>query len=118
MSPIFKKRFIKNNYFYFVLLFCISSVGWVLLGCNKAKDTTNPAPSDTTAPEISSITATSISSSQATINWTTNEAATSQVLYGLSSSYGSQTQEDTSKVSSHSMTLINLQSGSSYHYQI
>lgn len=106
----------KKWYFAF-FLFLIILVSF--MACNKTKDVTNPA--DTTAPEISNITATSISSSQATINWTTNEPATSQVLYGLTSSYGSQTQEDSSLVSSHSMTLTNLQSGVTgvtYHYQV
>ena len=44
---------------------------------------------DTTAPTISARTATNITSSSATITWTTNEAATSQVDYGLTTSYGS-----------------------------
>ena len=44
---------------------------------------------DTTAPTISARTATNITGTSATITWTTNEAATSQVEYGLTTSYGS-----------------------------
>ncbi|MDO8591169.1 MAG: hypothetical protein Q7R65_04315, partial [bacterium] len=48
---------------------------------------------DTTPPVISAINATSLATSSATILWTTNEPATAQVQYGLTSSYGSATLE-------------------------
>src|SRR5205814_6759008 len=38
---------------------------------------------DTTAPTISAVAASGVTSSAATLTWTTNEAATSQVNYGL-----------------------------------
>lgn len=65
---------------------------------------------DTTAPTISSVTASSISSSGATITWTTNENSDSQVEYGPTASYGSQTTLNTSMVASHTQSLTELQS--------
>ena len=46
-----------------------------------------PTP-DTTPPAISSIVVSSITSGAATITWTTNKPADTQVLYGPTSSYG------------------------------
>src|SRR5437660_117780 len=46
---------------------------------------------DTTPPLISGVAVTSIGGTTATIQWTTNENADSQVEYGLTSSYGSTT---------------------------
>ena len=40
-------------------------------------------PGDTTPPTISSIAASGVTSSGATVTWTTNEAADTQVEYGL-----------------------------------
>ncbi len=72
---------------------------------------------DTAAPAISDISA-NPSSVGATLRWTTNEAASSQLIYGLTSSYGSASAEtDTSsRVTSHQITLSNLVSCSTYHY--
>ncbi len=73
---------------------------------------------DTTAPTISSIAASSITSSGATITWTTNESSDSQVEYGLTTSYGSQTTLNTSIVTSHSQTLSGLSANTLYHYRV
>jgi hypothetical protein len=55
----------------------------------------------------------------ATITWTTNEAASTIVDYGLTSSYGSSTTEtDTAGVTSHSVTLTGLASCTTYHYRV
>src|SRR5262249_13610983 len=56
---------------------------------------------DTTAPTISSRTATAITSSASTITWSTNEPATSQVDYGLTTGYGSTTTLDPALVLAH-----------------
>src|SRR5207253_178426 len=52
---------------------------------------TTAAPPDTTPPTITSVTASNITTSGATITWTTNEASDSQVEYGTTTAYGSQT---------------------------
>jgi hypothetical protein len=67
-------------------------------------------------PNISGI-STSTATSTAAISWTTNEAATSQVNYGLTSAYGSSTATST-LVTSHSITLTGLTQNTTYHYEI
>ncbi len=54
---------------------------------NWSTSVTDTIVLDTTAPTISGRTATNITGSSAQITWTTNEAATSQVEYGLTTSY-------------------------------
>ena len=68
--------------------------------------TVNPPPA--TGPVISSVSVSNISASGATINWTTNEATDSQVIYGTTTAYGSSTTLNTTKVTSHSQTLTGL----------
>ncbi len=57
--------------------------------------------------------------SAATITWTTNEAGSSQVEYGLTAAYGSSTTEtDTgTRVTSHSVTLTGLAVCTTYHFR-
>jgi hypothetical protein len=73
---------------------------------------------DTTPPVISNVQAVSITSSGATITWTTNEPADSQVNYGLTTSYGSSTTLNASLVTSHSQALTSLMPSTTYHYQV
>jgi hypothetical protein len=75
------------------------------------------APPDTTAPVISSVAA-SAGETTATITWTTNEAADSQVSYGESSTYTASSTLDTSLVTSHSVALSGLTANTTYHYQV
>jgi hypothetical protein len=77
--------------------------------------TTTP---DTTPPVISAVQATSIGSTAATITWTTNEIADTQVDYGTTTAYGSSTTLDTTAVTSHSQTLNGLSSSTLYHYRV
>jgi len=65
--------------------------------------TTAAAP-DTTAPTISGVGSSGLTSSGGTVSWTTNEASDTQVEYGTSTSYGSSSTLNTSKVTSHSTT--------------
>ncbi len=75
---------------------------------------------DETAPVISSRTASTTASTTATITWTTNEAASTRVTYGLTSSLGTlTTKTDTSpRVTSHSVSLSSLLSCTTYHYAV
>ncbi len=72
---------------------------------------------DTTAPVISNLSI-NPSANGATVRWDTNENTSSQVLYGLTTSYGTQSSEgDTSpRVTSHQVTLSGLVSCATYHY--
>lgn len=71
---------------------------------------------DTAAPVISSI-ATSTTGTTATITWTTDENASSTVLYGLTSSYGNAS-TSAALVTSHSLTITGLTGSTVYHFQI
>lgn len=73
---------------------------------------------DTVAPVISSISVSSISSSGVTVTWKTDEASDTQVEYGLTSSYGSQTTLKTALVTSHSQSISGLRSSTTYHYRV
>jgi len=73
---------------------------------------------DITPPSISNILVTNIAQTSATITWTTDEPATSQVEYGLTTAYGSQTNLDTNLVTSHSQNLTSLSAGTLYNYRV
>ncbi len=74
------------------------------------------AEPDSTPPVISSVFASNITSSSATISWSTDEAADSQVEYGLTQSYGSQTALDANLLTSHSQNLLGLTASTTYHF--
>ncbi|MCX5999857.1 MAG: fibronectin type III domain-containing protein, partial [Chloroflexi bacterium] len=76
------------------------------------------AASDKAPPVISAVSASSLSISTATITWATDELATSQVEYGLTTSYGSTTTLDTSLVTSHNVNLSGLAANTPYHYRV
>ena len=73
---------------------------------------------DTTKPTISGVAATAITASSTTVTWTTNEAATSQVDYGLTTSYGQTTPLDATLLTSHSVALSGLSAGTFYHARV
>ena len=72
----------------------------------------------TAPPVISAVSAASIGYSSATIRWTTNQASTSQVAYGTTSSYGSTTTLSTTLVTSHTVNLAGLEAATIYHFQV
>lgn len=73
---------------------------------------------DTTAPTISGQTATNITGSTAQVTWATNEAATSRVEYGLTTSYGSTTALDPTLVTAHSVALTALAPNTTFNYRV
>src|SRR5439155_163368 len=73
---------------------------------------------DTTPPVITGVAVTSIGGTSATIKWTTNETADSQVEYGLTTSYGSTTTLNPTLVTSHTVSLTGLTASTTYHYRI
>lgn len=72
---------------------------------------------DTTAPMISSVASSGITETEATISWTTDEPANSQVNYGTTTSYGSSAGSG-SFVTTHSVALTGLSAGTEYFYQV
>jgi hypothetical protein len=74
---------------------------------------------DSATPAISSVSVSNnISATSVTINWTTNEASTSQIEYGTSTSYGSVSALDSKSVTSHSVKITGLTPGTVYHYRV
>jgi hypothetical protein len=81
--------------------------------CNILVSTADAAP-----PIISGVAAGNLSSNSATISWSTDETASSQVEYGTSTAYGSQSALDATRVTNHSVALSELSSGRLYHYRV
>jgi len=73
---------------------------------------------DTNPPVISGVDVYNITESDATINWATDEAATSQVEYGQTNAYGSTTLLDEELVTSHNVTLSSLEAKTTYYFRI
>ena len=85
----------------------------------SSKTTWTFTTADVTAPLITSLAANSSASTSASVTWTTNEGASTRVLYGLTSALGATTSEaNTSpRVTSHTTTLSPLLSCTTYHYR-
>ncbi|HUC31061.1 MAG TPA: fibronectin type III domain-containing protein, partial [Candidatus Paceibacterota bacterium] len=75
-------------------------------------------PPDTTPPVMSSISTASVSNIAATITWTTNELATSTLVYGTTMSYGSEATIPANALLAHEAALINLTPQTTYYYCI
>ncbi|MBA2480143.1 MAG: fibronectin type III domain-containing protein, partial [Planctomycetes bacterium] len=78
---------------------------------------TTATPADITAPIISSVSA-NPGVTTATITWTTDEAADSQVDYGISTAYGTSTATNATLVTAHSQSLSGLTASTLYHYRV
>jgi len=93
---------------------------WVSFGGNADPGDTD-FYIDTTAPIISAVNATNIAGNSATIEWTTNESATQQVEYGISTCDPGAYFEPSSGAgsgTSHSITLLGLSSNTTYYYRV
>ena len=60
----------------------------------------------------------SVTKSGATVGWTTNKPSDSQLVYGLTTSYGNSTTPDPTLVTSHSQTISGLTPSTWYHFQM
>ncbi|MBI3804990.1 MAG: DNRLRE domain-containing protein [Nitrospirae bacterium] len=73
---------------------------------------------DTTPPVLSGMAAGGIGGLAATIRWTSNEPATSQVEYGTTTAYGSRSLLDVTLLNAHSVLLAGLNPLTTYHYRV
>jgi len=73
---------------------------------------------DTTPPQISDITASLTGSDSATITWTTDEFADSEVIYGTQSGVYPQTVSDPLYAKQHRIILTGLTSEATYYYKV
>ena len=71
-----------------------------------------------TIPVISAVTSGGITATSATITWTTDQPSSSQVEYGTTTAYGSQSTMNASSVTSHSVTLTGLTANTTYDYAV
>ncbi len=85
---------------------------------DDASFTPTTTPTDSTPAVISAVSSGSITTSGATVIWTTNEPADSQVEFGTSTSYGSTTTVNSSLLLSHSVALTGLTPATTYHYRV
>jgi hypothetical protein len=69
-------------------------------------------------PNISNVGVSGITNSGATIAWTTDVTATSQVEYGLTTAYGTLTTLNSTLVTAHSVALTGLSANTMYHYRV
>lgn len=72
---------------------------------------------DSTPPQISAIAGVR-QGSTATISWSTNEFATSTVLYGTQSGNLTQSVSDPLYIEQHQVALTGLSSGATYYYRV
>jgi len=76
---------------------------------------TPPPAADVTAPVISAVAVSAITQTGATVTWTTDEPATSQLDYGLTGAWGSTTTLDSTLSTSHAVILSGLTANTLYH---
>jgi len=81
-------------------------------------DISGSAAADTSPPVISAVASRDVNQNGATITWTTNEPATSQIDYGLTAAFGSSTALNTDLVTGHTLVVAGLAAGATYHYRI
>ncbi|MEW6681369.1 MAG: fibronectin type III domain-containing protein [Nitrospirota bacterium] len=94
------------------------AAGNVSVSADRTLTTSAPAPADTTPPTISAVAAVTVTSGSATIAWTTNEAATTQVQYGTTTAYGSTTSLNSTLLTTHSQALSGLAASTTYNFRV
>jgi len=80
--------------------------------------TVTVANNDVTPPLISAILASGLTTSGATIAWTTDEPAGSQVEYGTTTAYGTSTALDARMLTGHSQVLSGLPAGTTCYFRV
>ncbi|MBA3710199.1 MAG: hypothetical protein H0W83_15415, partial [Planctomycetes bacterium] len=97
-----------SNYFYFSLYHPSYTIYMATMGVSALKGTLTPL-------SLGAVAVTGVTGSGATITWTTNVPADTQVDYGTSTAYGSTTTLAPVRVTSHTVTLSGLTAGTTYH---
>ncbi len=83
-----------------------------------SRDTTFTTPADRQPPVILSTQVANLTASTATIRWTTDEKSTSQVEYGLDSTFGHLTSPDLNLVTQHEVVLANLAAYKTFYSRV
>jgi hypothetical protein len=85
---------------------------------NYEFDTLNHSIPVVAPANIISVSSGSVTNTGATISWTTDKGATSQVEYGTDTTYESSSTNTETLTTSHSVALSSLNSGTTYHYRV
>ena len=85
---------------------------------NTATSTAVSVTVNNPVPVISGVNATSVTASSATINWSTDKAADSQVAYGTTAAYGTTSALVSVLSTAHAVNLTGLTAATTYHYQV
>jgi type VI protein secretion system component Hcp len=80
--------------------------------------TVSSGVTDTTPPVISVVLGSGITTNSATVTWTTDEQADTQVEIGLTTAYGAATPLDATLLTAHSQVLSGLSPGTTYHFRV
>lgn len=91
-----------------------------MLGCG-AKNVNSAAsqnPAHSAQLALTSVAAVASDAQSATVTWATNLPATSQVEYGLTTSYGNSTSFSPQMVTAHSAIMTGLTPNTEYHYRV
>ena len=91
-----------------ILLLCLALV-LASTSCTKK---------DKRAPSIDDVSASGITQTSATVAWTTDEPATSQVEFGTTTAYGSSSGFNAGLITSHTVTLSGLTPGTPYRFVV
>jgi hypothetical protein len=83
-----------------------------------SRDTTFTTLADLQPPLIANIAAAKVTATSATITWTTDEPATSQVEFGLDETYGRVSPIDPALLTQHEVVLANLASSQTFHARV
>jgi len=75
-------------------------------------------PSDPTPPEISNVAVVTVTFHSATIRWQTDEPASSQVEYGLTTDYPLRSLVQAGAVTDHYVTVMGLRPSTPYHFRV
>lgn len=110
----------STGYYVTIASTALTNASSVAYAGISSKTVWNFTTGDFTDPTISSVASSSVTSTGADITWTTNETASSKVIYGATSTYGLTTSEsDTSpRVTSHTVSLTGLPACTLYHYAV
>ena len=91
----------------------------VLSGYNRSRTYSfTTLSTDISAPVVHDAYVSSITDSSATINWVTDEPATSEVEYWIADSASRFTVSDTELATNHSLDLVGLETDTNYHFEV
>ncbi len=95
----------------------IRVVGLVLLCLALLLASTSCGSGNESPPALEDVATCNVTETSATITWTTDKEARSQVEYGLGSDYGSTTTLDSALVTNHGVKLVGLAPATTYHFR-